>query len=233
MRAFLVAIVLVGCSDNKNSAIDASVPIDVAIPLDAPPDAPPLPDCPTYCAQIQQNCTGTNAQYADATACMSACESFAVGTSTVADRSGNTLGCRTFYAGTPSMTDPVANCPHAGPAGDVISSASGVCSGGDICTSFCTLEIKASGSVEAPLPGDPEDSSGNTLNYYGNVAQCISSCSSFDKTHPYSTTAVVDSLACRLNEAVRAAVSVMPDGALHCSSTQAIPFKACAGVATP
>jgi hypothetical protein len=59
----------------------------------------------------------------------------------------------------------------------------------------------------------------------------VEACSKFDKTHPYSTTASGNSLACRLNEAVRASISVMPDGAMHCSATAANLKGACAGTA--
>jgi len=122
MRALLIATILAGCNDGTHSAIDATAAIDAAMPIDAVPDSAPdatLPDCSTYCAAIQANCTGTNAQYADATACMTACAAFPPGS--LADTSGNTLGCRAVYAGTLSVTDPVVNCPHAGPR--AISSA--------------------------------------------------------------------------------------------------------------
>lgn len=80
--------------------------------------------------------------------------------------------------------------------------------------------------------GDPEDARNNPLYQYQSVAQCIDACSKFDMAHPYSTTAMGDSLACRLNEAVQAAISVMPDGAMHCSSTAGIPTGACVGTTT-
>lgn len=227
MRAFLIAITLVGCNGDNPSAIDAA-------PIDAVPDAPPVLDCPTYCAEIQVNCTDTNAQYADRAACDAACKSFTVGTSTVTDMSGNTLGCRIYHAGPPSQTAPTTHCAHAGPGGDLITATSpGFCSGGDICTSFCALEIAACGSLDAPLPGNPRDSTNNPLFQYQNMANCVEACSKFDKTHPYSTTASGNSLACRLNEAVRASISVMPDGAMHCSATAANLKGACAGTAMP
>lgn len=243
MRAALFMFALLACNSHNPSttdaamafdAIDATIRIDAAIPIDTVPDSPPdapSPDCPTYCAAIQANCTDANAQYADATACMTTCAAFAPGA--LVDTSGNTLGCRTFYAGTLSMTDPVVNCPHAGPAGDIISDNPGFCSGGNTCTSFCAIEIQGCGSLEAPLPGDPVDSRGLPLYQYRNMASCVSACAGLDKTHPYSTTSVGDSLACRLNEAVRATVSVAPDATTHCSSTLLNPRNSCAGTATP
>lgn len=146
MRAFLIAVALVGCSNDNHSTIDAMKPIDAAIPIDAAPDASP-PTCSSYCSEIQANCTGDNAQYANSAACTAACASFSVGTST--DMSGNTLGCRIYHAGTPSVTAPATDCPHAGPAGDLIAPtppSPEFCSGGDICASFCALEVQACGS---------------------------------------------------------------------------------------
>jgi len=236
MRALFIATILVGCGDTNHATIDAMVPIDSAIPIDAIPDSPPdatLPDCSTYCAAIQANCTGTNEQYPNTTACMNACAVFPPGS--LADTAGNTLGCRTFYAGTLSMTDPVANCPHAGPAGDVISATPAFCSGGNICTSFCAVQIHGCGSLESPLPGDPTDSTGNSLARYRNMANClgVANCASFDKTPPYSTMSMGDSLACRLNEAIRATVSIVPDATTHCAATGLVPKNSCAGAATP
>jgi len=234
MRALLIATILAGCNDGTHSAIDATAAIDAAMPIDAVPDSAPdatLPDCSTYCAAIQANCTGTNAQYADATACMTACAAFPPGS--LADTSGNTLGCRAVYAGTLSVTDPVVNCPHAGPAGDIISANPGFCSGGNICTTFCAVAIQGCGSQDSPLPGDPTDSRGNPLYRYRNMTVCAATCADFDTTHPYSTTSVGDSLACRLNEAVRATVSVTPDAITHCPATAPVPKNSCAGAATP
>jgi len=222
MRAFLITMCLVGCN---GSVIGAT-------PIDAAPDATAL-DCPTYCAEIEANCTDTNAQYANTATCNSACKTFDAATGAVTDMSGNTLGCRIYHAGLPSQAAPTTHCPHAGPGGDLITASPAFCSGGDVCASFCTLEIAACGSLDAPLPGDPEDSTNNPLFQYQNMANCMDACSQLDKTHPYSTTATGNSLACRLNEAVRASLSVMPDGAAHCSSTAAKAKGACAGTAMP
>jgi len=208
-------------------------------PLDAPPDAPPSLDCPTYCAEINANCKGTNAQYADDEACLHACGTFAVGTSTVTDMSGNTLGCRIYHAGAPSKTSPEAECPRAGPAGDLITASPGgpaYCSGGDFCTTFCTLEIAACGTQEAPLPTDPRDSNNNHVFQYTNMDSCMSNCPDFDRTHIYSPTALGDSLACRLAQSITALVSITPGATMHCSSTSLNinpPFGFCFGTPTP
>ena len=229
MRAFLVAIALVGCSDDAPKNIDAAIPID-AVP-DAPPDAP-VPACTSYCAEIQANCTGANAQYADVAHCLTACNSFTVGTST--DMLGNTLGCRLYHADAAGMGTPELHCQHAGPGGDQISAMpQGMCSGGDVCESFCKLQIQACGSLEAPLPGDPLDETNNHLFQYRNLERCIGVCARFDKNHLYSTLAAGDSLACRLYQATAAAVAVMPDGVMHCAFTGETAKGPCAGPPTP
>src|SRR4051812_38483230 len=102
MRTFWILAVLVGCGDDGGGAR-----------VDAAPDAFVALDCPTYCTEIQANCTGANAQYADREHCIAACASFPVGTSKVTDMSGNTLGCRIYHAGGPSMTTPATHCAHA------------------------------------------------------------------------------------------------------------------------
>jgi hypothetical protein len=220
LRIFVVALPLVGCGGDMKPTVDAT-----AVAL----------DCPTYCTEIQENCTGGNSQYADTTECMTACASFTVGTSAVTDMSGNTLGCRIYHAGAPSVMAAGTHCPHAGPGGDVISLAAGAfCSGGDVCASFCALEIKACGSTEAPLPGDPKDASGNTLSQYRNQERCMILCDGYDKTHAYSTMAMGNSLACRLYRAVKASTS-FANALLYCASTGSSPGPDvdCSGAAAP
>jgi len=234
MRTFVVMMALAGCN-HENAAVDAAVPID-AVRIDAKPDAAPVAlDCPSYCAEIQANCTGVNAQYPDLPHCISTCHSFTVGASQVTDTSGNTLGCRIYHAGAPSMAAPETHCVHAGPAGDLVTaSAPAFCSGGDVCASFCALEIMACGSQTNPLPGNPTDSvDHNPLYQYQHVANCMAECSLFDKTHAYSTAAVGDSLACRLFQATEAAIAVVPNGAMHCSETATLTMGVCTGAAMP
>jgi len=222
MRRLLLLAGLAGCGGNDRPSVDAG--IDAAsITL----------TCDTYCKQIQANCQGANQQYGSMDQCTQACASFPVGTSAVTDTTGNTLGCRIHYAAAASTT-PAPDCPHAGPAGDVISSASpGACSGGDVCTSFCTLEIMACGTVIAPLSGNPRDSTGNPLFQYHDPDNCVNLCHlDFDKTHNYSTTAMGDSLACRLSAAVTAAVSLDSEK-LNCRNTADNATGPCVGTASP
>lgn len=223
MRTSLIMIALVGCGGDDNPTIDA-----------APDVAVVALDCPTYCAEIEAHCTGPSDQYSAMEACLKTCASFTVGTSKVTDMSGNTLGCRIYYAGAPSMTAPATHCVHAGPGGDLITATPpAFCSGGDVCASFCALEIQACGSFDAPLPGDPKDATGNSLYQYRNMASCTTACAAFDKTHAYSIAAAGNSLACRLYYATKAAISITPDGTMNCSATAANPMGPCAGAATP
>jgi hypothetical protein len=225
MRTFLVLAVLAGCGDcgGPDPAVDAE------------PDAEVVTlDCPTYCDKIQRNCTGANSQYPDTAHCMAACASFTVGTSAVTDTSGNTLGCRIYHAGAPSMAMPAVHCAHAGPGGDqLMANPAAVCSGGDVCASFCALQIKACGSVAAPLPGNPRDANNNPLYQYQNMANCLTVCATYDKTHAYSAASVGDSLACRLLHATSAAIAVTPNALMECAYTGTFPTGPCAGVPMP
>jgi hypothetical protein len=225
IRTFVVMVALVGCGGDKIPAADAVIQIDAPVVT---------LDCPTYCTEIQSNCIGANAQYPDMAHCLATCSSFFVGSSTIIDMSGNTLGCRIYYVGAPSKMAPGTHCVHAGPGGDLITAtAPAFCSGGDICASFCALEIKACGSLDVPLPGNPRDDTNNPLFQYQNIDNSVSSCATFNKTHAYATTATGDSLACRLYHATNAAFAIPPNGAMHCSHTAANPTAPCAGAAAP
>lgn len=196
----LLTLTLVACGDSGTTSSDG------------PPAV--TQDCPTYCTEIQTNCTGANAQYpteATNAHCLAACASFPMGTA--ADKTGNTLGCRIYHAGAPSMMTPTTHCVHAGPGGDLTSAAApGTC--GDACTSFCTLEIKACG-----LTGD---AGGN--GQYASAAACMTACAGFDKAHLYGLTASGDSLACRLYHATNAAIT--GNATAHCPHTAAVPGPA-------
>jgi hypothetical protein len=220
-RALCVLATLAGCHGKRCS--------------DAEPDAEVVAlDCPTYCSKIQASCTSANAQYLDTAHCMAACASFTVGTSTVADASGNTLGCRIYHSGAPSMTEPATHCAHAGPAGGQITATSPEdCSDGNVCESFCTLQIQACGSLDAPLPGNPRDSTGNPIYQYRNMGHCMMTCAAFDRTHDYSAASAGNSLACRLRHATSAAIAVTPNAQMECRYTGTTPRGPCDGVPTP
>ena len=224
----LVVIALAGCGGGNKSPVDASIDTPLDAPIDVPP---PALNCAAYCDRIQMNCKDANAQYPDAEQCTKTCASFAVGTSTVTDTAGNTLGCRINEA-VAAQTMPATHCPQAGPAGDLITAAPGHCSGGDVCMSFCTLEIIDCGSVIAPLPGNPKDSTNNALFQYRDLGNCMTLCSAWDKTHGYSTMSMGDSLACRLSAAVTAAIS-LDSAKVYCAYTTDFPTGQCAGTASP
>jgi hypothetical protein len=235
MLVFIAPIV--GCSTGENSSTNGAG--DAAPPDAAQQDATPATlDCPSYCAELQANCTGGNAQYPDMETCLATCASFEVGTSTVTDTTGNTLGCRIYHGGAPAKMDPGTECLQAGPAGAGAQIPDGGaltgCSGGDICLSYCVLEIKACGSLDAPLPGDPQSIPyNNSLYEYRNITNCLERCDNgLDTTHPYTTMAVGDSLACRLKEATLAAISV-ESGQMHCPNTGFSPLGPCVGAASP
>lgn len=197
-KNLLLLLVLVGCGSSDKPTVDAAVSALT---------------CDNYCTEIQANCTGANAQYPDPAHCMAACASFAPGTA--ADQTGNTLGCRIYHAGTPSMTAPDTHCVHAGPGGDKtsVTAPPGTC--GDPCTSFCTLEIKACG-----LTGD---AGGN--GQYASMAACMTACAAFpNATHAYGVTAKGDSLACRLYHATNAAEA--GNAMVHCPHTGPSPAGA-------
>jgi hypothetical protein len=223
LKMFMVVTVAAGCGGDKQPAIDAM------------PDMAPLTlDCSTYCSQIQMHCGGADAQYADVGHCMAACASFIVGTSTVDDMTGDTLGCRIYHAGAPSGMAPATHCPHAGPGGDLLTAnPAQFCSGGNVCESFCALELKACGSLDAPLPGDPRDATNNHLFQFRNMNDCLLACAAYDKTHVYSTAATGDSLACRLLQATEAAIAVTPNAKLSCMNTGDIPRGPCVGTPSP
>lgn len=164
-RAFGLMVVLIcippliGCRHDEKPTVDGGSHEDASQEDASPEDAAPVfLDCPSYCTEIQAHCIGANTQYDDTPSCMATCASFEVGTSTITDTSGNTLGCRIYHAGAPTRTDPGTECAQAGPAGDLLRADAGTpmgCSGGDLCQSFCTLEIKACGSLDVPSTAIP------------------------------------------------------------------------------
>lgn len=226
MRTLLIlSLVLAGCSDNNNN----NPPADAAVTPDAPAAAP---DVMKYCTSIMANCTGANAQYPSMAQCVATAKGFPVGTS--ADMTMNTLGCRQYHAGTPSMTAPATHCIHAGPNGDQVNAA-GTC--GDACTSFCTLEIKFCGSLDAPLANITD-----TTNAYQNLAACMTKCNTLNKTNLYvlngtPTSPTGDSLACRMYHLTNAALytdMAMPNLVkTHCTHTYGTAAAPCTGAASP
>ncbi|MFT6399296.1 MAG: hypothetical protein ACJAYU_004061 [Bradymonadia bacterium] len=100
------------CPEEYNSCYDISVVED--------------PTCETYCASMEDACSGT---YVDGSACLAYCETagaFPAGTAD--DTSGNTIGCRIYHAGVAAGLEGDENATHCGHAGP---------SGGDVCGTWC------------------------------------------------------------------------------------------------
>ena len=78
---------------------------------------PAMGPCVDYCDQLETNCTGDNAQYADYEQCLSYCMGANWPEGETTDMAGNTIGCRIYHGGDPAASDPAFHCPHAGPSG--------------------------------------------------------------------------------------------------------------------
>ncbi len=193
----MFALAAAACGDDGNTVADAPpVAIDAAVVVDAPAAAL---DCPTYCTQIQTNCTGANAQYTSMNHCLGTCAAFTVGTSKTTDTTGDTLGCRIYHGGAPAAGNAALHCPHAGPGGDALTAtAPAFCGSGNACAAFCAIEVKTCGTTAAPLAGITPQ--------YADAADCMTKCNAFpNKDKLYSITATGDSLACRLYHVTNAA----------------------------
>jgi hypothetical protein len=217
-----VLLVLAACGNSPSHQTDGAI-----TPIDAP-DA--MVDCPTYCNEIQANCTGLNAQYPTMAQCTATCAKFPT-LGALTDMTGDTLGCRIYHAGAPSKATPKVHCIHGGPAGAQTNAAAGQC--GDACTSFCSLNL-------ATCTG--------TLAQYASVTTCLTACNGtgpgtgFNKANLYlidgTKTPTVppkgDSLACRLYHTTNAAIDAAA-ATMHCPHTGAVPAPGspCTGVATP
>lgn len=121
------------------------------------------PTCADYCAAVTQNCRAQDEQYESSAACLATCAAFVPGA--LADRMGNTLGCRAYHAGA-AATNPTVHCPHAGPGGG------GVC--GTNCDSFCALALA--------ICSGPNQ-------IYTSTADCMTECSIVPDTTRYTTAA--------------------------------------------
>ena len=155
--------------------------------------------CESYCTSLMSNCTATNQQFSSMENCMSSCAHYPEGD--VADTTGNTLGCRTYHAGSPAKNVPTEHCVHAGPGG-AAPGGTGPC--GSTCESFCTLVL---GSC-----------TGANAQYGGDMNTCMTACAGFPMTPMYSSSQTGgNSFACRLYHATVASGS--PD--THCKHTAA------------
>lgn len=72
--------------------------------------------CTVYCDNLETNCVGDDAQYADRTACEAACAGLPT-TGAANDTAGDTVQCRIYHGGIPAAGNPGTHCPHAGEDG--------------------------------------------------------------------------------------------------------------------
>lgn len=75
---------------------------------------PAAPTCANYCTVYFGNCKDANNVYADQAECEATCADWYQGS--LADTTGDTVGCRTYHAGA-ALGDPALHCPHASPSG--------------------------------------------------------------------------------------------------------------------
>jgi hypothetical protein len=149
-------------------------------------------DCPSYCTEIMANCTEANKQYTSEADCLKTCATFPAGT--LADMSGDTLGCRIYHAGDPAKGMPTVHCVHGGPLG----ADKGMDTCGDPCEAFCNA---ATSLCKTQWP---------------EKAMCMTECAKFPDTVSYNATVTSgDTLACRMYHLTVA--SGLPDP--HCEHT--------------
>jgi hypothetical protein len=168
-------------------------------------DPDPVSDaCDDYCTLAIRNCMGTVSQYSDLSACLATCEVIPLGTA--GDRAGNTVACRTFWAGA-SEGNPEQFCRRAGPGGD------DTC--GSNCESFCAITLALCEDTAMPP--------------YESIAACMTACAGFDTSDPYDSNDLSgDSLGCRIYHMIAAAG--VP--AEHCPHTLPISVT-CTGPPSP
>lgn len=100
----------------------------------------PTLDCASYCAEVMTNCKTTDEQYKTNDSCLAVCAAFPPGK--LGDTDGNSLGCRLYHGGGPSVMAPDTHCAHAGITGgdkDVTDTMAGTC--GEGCDAFCDVAI--------------------------------------------------------------------------------------------
>lgn len=86
-------------------------------------------DCADYCGVVMDACTGDHAQYPSLTICLAVCADLPIGS--LADTSGDTVGCRLRAAKDVLATGERDGCYTAGPMGN------GIC--GETCDNYCSL----------------------------------------------------------------------------------------------
>lgn len=148
--------------------------------------SPAAPTCAEYCAAIQTNCTGDNAQYSSAENCEAYCATWEPGAD--GDTAGNTVGCHAYHADASAGAGADTHCIHAGPGG-------GTMCGATPCDDFCEAAVELCSAV------------------WTDKAECMTDCEAFPTDDPYNAAATGgDQFACRLYHLTVA--STTPDP--HC-----------------
>jgi hypothetical protein len=142
--------------------------------------------CDSYCAAAQSVCTGDTAIYGNAAVCLATCAKMVPGT--MADTTGNTVGCRLHQLeAAQEEHKPAQYCPAAGPGGD------GAC--GSDCDGYCELMLGICPQV------------------FDNATECQAACKAVPRLPPYTANiALENSIECRLYHLTNASL----DPGTHC-----------------
>ncbi|MEC9070815.1 MAG: hypothetical protein VX938_00490, partial [Myxococcota bacterium] len=153
-------------------------------PLPPAPEPEPevvdtLEGCEVFCEAVATNCVDDNALFDDDDACLAACAEWPSDPDFEEGGGGDSLECRTWYAGTPAEEDPETNCLIAAADGG------GVCV--DIvpalpCETFCTTVLEK-------CTDDNE--------VYADEEECVSACEGWTSNPDYVDGEGGDSAECR------------------------------------
>jgi len=133
VMALAGTVLCAACEDDAKAPIDASVAAeasatdgpagDGSVPADGSGatidpicrgQIPIQAACSNYCSNVTRNCREANAQFASPEECQAACNKPTWSCGGRGDQTGNTIFCRSTYAGS-AASDPASNCPKAGP----------------------------------------------------------------------------------------------------------------------
>jgi hypothetical protein len=128
----------------------------------------PAATCADYCADIEANCTGANAQFGAPGGCPEYCATWEAGSD---PNMGNTLACHAYHAGA-AADMPEVHCAHAGPSGGAVCGAT-------LCDDFCEAAVEL---CDGSWPS---------------VADCKTDCMTFATDPAYVAPSEGDNFACR------------------------------------
>jgi hypothetical protein len=170
----------VGCGDDDGPAGSSDAGRDSGPDSGPAGDAGDVPTCAAYCALMMTNCTGTNKQYVDTTACMKYCATQSGWPMGLAGTtSGSSIGCHTYHADVAGTSTPDIHCKHAGPSGantcgtwcEVYCQAvANNCTGGNAIAFTSSCESQC---AQYSTAGQPGATDGNTVQcriYHAGIA---------------------------------------------------------------